>query len=1007
VKVFHELRLESPVREHEVLPAKGVYQGWSERSINAIFFSMKNKEKDAGAKERAFKYYPEDFGDLAVKVLHMDLDFDVYEDKTVVKSGLWVRALKDIDSLSLNAKELEILGVKLGFFDDDSSEERLVDGDFQYRRDDAMLDVNFDEVLREGKEMVIRTESICRPTDNILEGLYFDETPKNCPCQQITQCQQWGFQRIVPCIDDMTAKCTYLTTITADERYTNMISNGDVDLGVLPEGEAIAVGPGRAKIAYKNVITPMATYLFFLGVGSYATFRREFEYPNGDKFMLELLVPPSSDEAVAEQALQVLHDGIMWIYLFTGRDKYENLERAAKMKDLVERREMLKDHGGEGELAKVREELAVLDAEVLKSDGKWGYKYTGTVYREIGMQNSDFGGMENVGNTTITTNRIMPFPEMTDGSFEYMIRVKVHEFYHNLNGSEVTGRSPFEIWLNEAVTVFIEQEYHEFLFGEEYARLDSVLTFLYPGRGTFAGDDSVAAMPIEPDGFNDCNELITGVTYVKAPEFVKMIETLMGPEVFVKGLALYHARYKHSNASRAQWVEAMEEASGMDFQRMAQTWLKQAAYPKVDVVSEYDEGARRLVLKLKQRGFKDDLHWEFPFAVAACGANGEVLAEKTVRVMAVEEEIVFEDVDEPAFLSLNRGYSFFGKVFYAASDEELYLQVRQDADVVNRYMAFYALAEKEKMRLLEASEGSDDLPEVDERFVDLYFELFSDEELMARVSSQMLCIFEFVEDERFAHAYDRLYEVVKGMKTAVARKYEAELRYMYEKCAAMDFDGGYVERKVGEIKARQLKNTCLGLLSKLDREDVWEMIKAQYEAAECATDKVVAFSLYINSAAPDKMEVLADYEKIAKKSLVSWESFLACVARNDSEDAVEIIEKVEKSSNFRISQANDQRALYGVFAGNRKKSLLTAKGRKFLAERIAKLAPVNEYSTLHILKTFGNIDRMEEKYRADLVGVLVEVRDGLDMKATPSAFNTIERILKGSPKGVKAFEEQK
>jgi aminopeptidase N len=60
------------------------------------------------------------------------------------------------------------------------------------------------------------------------EGMYYDETPKNCPPTMITQCQQWGFQRLVPCFDDMTAKCTYKTTITADSRYTNIITNGDV-----------------------------------------------------------------------------------------------------------------------------------------------------------------------------------------------------------------------------------------------------------------------------------------------------------------------------------------------------------------------------------------------------------------------------------------------------------------------------------------------------------------------------------------------------------------------------------------------------------------------------------------------------------------------------------------------------------------------------------------------------------------------------------------------------------
>ena len=156
------------------------------------------------------------------------------------------------------------------------------------------------------------------------------------------------------------------------------------------------------------------------------------------------------------------------------------------------------------------------------------------------MQNSDFGGMENVGNTTISANRIMPFPSMTDAAYKYLAKVKVHEFYHNLNGSEVTGWSPFEIWLNEAVTVHVENQYHAFHAGEDYSRLQTVLSLLAPGSGTFDLDNGAASLPVEPDGFDDPNELITDITYMKAPEFVRMIETLMGKEMFVKGLDLYH-----------------------------------------------------------------------------------------------------------------------------------------------------------------------------------------------------------------------------------------------------------------------------------------------------------------------------------------------------------------------------------------------------------------------------------------------------------------------------------
>ncbi len=904
---------------------------------------------------REFKYYPEDFGALTVKVKHMDLSFDMYEKYSNVSSNLQLMALENINSLDLNAKNLEINVVSVD----------ACESTFEYLEDEDILRINFAREISKDEDFVIHTETVCRPTSNTLEGLYYDETPKGCPCQQITQCQQWGFQRIVPCIDDMTAKCTYTTEITADERYTNLISNGDVSMKVE------SVGEGRAQIKYDNMITPMATYLFFLGVGSYETFEKEFVYPDGDKFMLELLVPPGSDKAIAEKALQVLHDAILWIYLFTGPGKYENWDRSMKIWS---------------------------GYKIDMSGMKFGYKYTGTVYREIGMQNSDFGGMENVGNTTITTNRIMPFPEMTDGSFEYMIRVKAHEFYHNLNGSEVTGQSPFEIWLNEAVTVFIEQEYHEFVFGREYSRLDTVLTLLAPGGGTFAGDDNVAAMPIEPDGFNDCNELITGVTYVKAPEFVKMIETLMGPELFVKGLDLYHTRYKHSNASSTQWMEAMEEACGKDFKRMAKSWLKQASYPKLDVVGEYNTEARKYVLKLKQNGFNEGLHWEFPIICALCDKDGEDLSEKMQWVQSVESEIVFEDVDEPAFLSLNRNYSFFGKVYYEVSEENLYLQVRKDKDLINRFMAFYRLSESEKMRILEGGV-------VSEKFVDLYFELLSDEDLMAHVGVEILTIFEAVEDEKFAHAYRDLYEAVKSIKRAVGGKYRDKLVKMYKGYASREFDGSYLEVESKKIKTRQVKNTCLALLAKLEDEEIYKMIREQFENAECATDKVTAFSLYLNSKAPDKIEVLEAYESEASKNLVSWESFLACVSGNDSDDMLNIIKRVEKSESFRIDQANDQRALYARFAGNRKRSLLTSEGREFLKESILKLAPINEYSCLYVLKPFGNIDKIAAEHQADLVKVLMDVKAQLDPKKVPSVYNTLERILKGSPKGVKRYED--
>ncbi|NYT07291.1 MAG: DUF3458 domain-containing protein, partial [Methanomicrobiales archaeon] len=493
---------------------------------------------DTQEQSRLFRYYPEDFGELTIKVIHMDLVFDIYDQYTRTTALLSAEVLDTpIRELVLNAHDLEILAV--------SCDAAAVHVDYQHDRN--LLVLSFDRDLPAHSRFSVRTETVCRPSDHILEGLYYDRTPDGAPPTMISQCQQWGFQRIVPCIDDMTAKCTYITTIIADERYTSILSNGDVSIHRHP------AGPGRVSITYNNTVTPMAPYLFFLCVGTYDTFTRELEYPDGLRFGLELLVPPGSDPGVADYALQVLADAILWVYLFTGPGSYDRIREKEEIQYLIRERDRLKGTNGDPEkLGEIRKRLRDLAAGITP-----GYQYTGTVYREIGMQNSDFGGMENVGNTTIAMNRIMPYSQMTDPAFEYMVRVKVHEFYHNLNGSEVTGKTPFELWLNEAVTAFMENACHARFFGEEYSRLETVLGLFAPSTGTFALDAGAVSLPIEPDGFNDPNDLITGITYVKAAEFVRMIETLMGKEQFVRGLDLYHTRYRHGNATWQQWIAAM------------------------------------------------------------------------------------------------------------------------------------------------------------------------------------------------------------------------------------------------------------------------------------------------------------------------------------------------------------------------------------------------------------------------------------------------------------------
>jgi aminopeptidase N len=739
----------------------------------------------------------------------------------------------------------------------------------------------------------------------------------------------------------------------------------------------------------------MATYLFFLCVGTYDTFTRELEYPDGHRFGLELLVPPGSDPDVADYALQVLADAILWVYLFTGPGSYRHTRKKEEILALIRERDRLKAENGNPEKREeIRTMLRELAAEITP-----GYRYTGTVYREIGMQNSDFGGMENVGNTTITMNRIMPYPQMTDPAFEYLIRVKVHEFYHNLNGSEVTGKTPFELWLNEAVTAFMENTCHARFFGQDYSRLQTVLGLFAPSTGTFALDAGSASLPIEPDGFNDPNDLITGITYVKAAEFVRMIETLMGKEQFVRGLDRYHTRYRHGNATWQQWIAAMEEVSGQEFSGMARVWLKQTGFPIVTVAGEYDREHRRYMMTVSQAVPENCVPWPIPFRAALVDEEGNDLAETLVRLDGPEAEIRFEEVEQPAFLSLNREYSFYGKVRAGVDPVALRLQAVHDRDAVNRFIALYRLAEQEIIRLIDhpGQEPSDE-------YLDLYFRVLRDEDRSRDLGGLLLTLFDTVDTPEYAHRYQALYEARRRIESAIASRYGPDLRNMYDRHNQAVPLTAPMEVQVPAIKERQLKNICLALLSTLNTAEIHTAIRSQLETGSVATDRLRAFSLYLHSTAPDRLAVMESAGKEAAGHPVSWEAYLAAVGGCSAPDAVALIRRAGGSPAFRMNQVNDHRALYGSFAANRKVSLQTGEGRELFGEILLALTPVNQNSVVTMLRAFGAVDLMEEEYHVPLIGLLVTVGDHLDPEQCAVVHHTIRRLLIGAPRAVRAYE---
>ncbi|MDL2261275.1 aminopeptidase N C-terminal domain-containing protein [Methanimicrococcus sp. OttesenSCG-928-J09] len=329
--------------------------------------------------------------------------------------------------------------------------------------------------------------------------------------------------------------------------------------------------------------------------------------------------------------------------------------------------------------------------------------------------------------------------------------------------------------------------------------------------------------------------------------------------------------------------------------------------------------------------------------------------------------------------------------------------------MIGRWLAFYTITDLEKNRLLR-DKNAVPAPE----YVDLYHELLCDQMLLEETGSLFLTLFESVDNEEAAHRYKELYDVRVRLQTAIAKTHEYSLKIIYDEYSEVQDPEedklfsmrGSLRLKAGQIKRRQVKNTALRLLSVLDTPEIHAVIKKQFLTAVNATDRAAAFGAWLNSSAAEKRELTQIYMEECKKDLVAWEAFLSAVASTDAPDCLELVKLIESDPTFRIEQANDQRALYGAFARNRKYSLQTADGLEFLKQTIIRLAGINEYSTVGLLNAFSIIDFMESEYYIPMVDVLVTVAESIDAEKSPSVYNRIIKLLVGAPKAVKLYEKE-
>ena len=874
-----------------------------------------------------YRYRRTDFKPLPVRLDHMDIVLRFFDDRVEGTNTLHITAREPMETVRLDARELDIAAVEFQSDGDSGST-----ATFDYRREDAALLVTLPCRLEPGDTFRIRAEAVCHPSDSILEGIYRDTTPPGCPPQYMCQCQQWGFQRILPVFDDCTAKCTMTTTLEGDARYTHLVSNGNISRDRNPDGKPVPLpgDPSRQVITYENPV-PMAPYLFIAAAGTWEVLADEVVYPSGKHVKLEYLVPPGRVDD-ARLPMRILKDAVLWQH-------------------------------------------RALD-----------YVYRHDVYRTICMEKSNFGGMENVGNTTIITSAALIDAFTGDRRLEYAYSVIIHEFEHNQCGSDVTMETPFDMWLNEAFTVDVERRYSAGVFDPDVVRLDEVDAMRAANHGPLAVEDGGHLGHIVREGFNHPDELVDGVTYVKAAEVIRMLRLILGAEAFRAGTDLYFSRHTGGNANTDQFFACLEEAGGRNLSHFRREWLHTIGYPKLTVDWAYDAGARQLTLNVRQARSGRGGLFHLPLAIAAVGAVGADIpgAAVVAEISGETTVLTLDNIPEPAFLSLNRDCSFYGTFEDRTSTSgQLRLQATGDPNGFNRVEAMRRLTDRERLKLIHDADAV-----IDEDWLTLYGTILEDIALPPGLKAYLLRIDEQSLDRSTLALPRERYRARLRLLRAVAGRHFDRLRRVFD---SIDTYQPAVEPRDG-IEERKLKAVLLRALIEADNAAAWDVAESHLRKARNFSDRAAALGCIDLSMHPRRREILDEAFALWKDHLNGYTAWLALIGAGRHDDVFERLAAAEARPEFRLEHPGHSRALFLPITANNK-LLWTDRGLQWVADAAARLAPVNEYTAARMLACFGQVRQLGTDLKPRVLAALESVRSRIDREAVPTVAGRLDAYL--------------
>ncbi len=192
-----------------------------------------------------------------------------------------------------------------------------------------------------------------------------------------------------------------------------------------------------------------------------------------------------------------------------------------------------------------------------------------------------YGGMEHAGCTFLREESVLFRTAPTALNRLNRQVLVLHELTHQWFGDFTTMRWFDDLWLKEG--------FAQYMAYKTLAALrpnDDIWQHFYQSikPAAYAIDETQGTTPIyqEIPNLSDAKSAYGAIVYSKAPGVLRQLNYVLGDEAFQKGLQLYLAQHKYSNATWSDLIAAFQSASGRNLTAWADMWIRHRGMPRID-----------------------------------------------------------------------------------------------------------------------------------------------------------------------------------------------------------------------------------------------------------------------------------------------------------------------------------------------------------------------------------------------------------------------------------------